>query len=107
MSRFMGIEQNTVMKCPQTVIRAFTSERAAKQWLEEWDSPFAFPGAARNDIPGYQQNWHHRLRTVYRMPAGWRKPSKSQIDRYVQTHFHSSYRRRSEDAVAEAIWREN
>lgn len=78
MATFYGIEENTDMKCPQTKVVRLRSLAAALAFISK-PSEYAFPGAADGSLPGSQQNWHHRLRTAYEMPAGWRI-SKREVD---------------------------
>jgi hypothetical protein len=103
---YIGIEQNTDLKHPETAIRRFRSEREARRWLDEYETRHAFPGAARNDIPPIQQNWHVRLRRVIVTPPGWRFPSKAEQAKYVRDRWASSYRRREADCIADAAWRD-
>lgn len=74
---FVGIEETTDSRYPETVIKKFRSERAAVRWMtEEGANGYAWSGAATHDVPGYQQNWHHRLRCVYEIKARYQPPKK-------------------------------
>ncbi|HEX6382226.1 MAG TPA: hypothetical protein VF180_13355 [Acidimicrobiia bacterium] len=71
MATYYGIEQNTDTRAPQTTVVRLPSEQAAREWVQR-NQGFAFPGSARGDLPGSQQNWHRRVRRVYVMPPGFR-----------------------------------
>jgi hypothetical protein len=106
MATYIGIEQNTDLKCEQTVIvRLGASRSRAEAWLGNGDQGFAFPGAARSDIPGSQQNWHHRLRNAYVMPPGYRLPKKEAEQRW-ESRRGSVYQGHVEDHLADLISRD-
>lgn len=67
-----GIESTTDLNNPETKIIKFASEAKARRWLAAGSGGFAWPGAARDDLPPSQQNFHRRFRSAYRMPTGWR-----------------------------------
>ena len=73
-----GIEETTDSRFPETKVVKFTSRTRAIAWAKT-DQGFAWSGAARNDIPSVQQNWHRRLRAVYEVKD--RRPSKAYFDR--------------------------
>lgn len=58
---YYGIEQSTDLRNPQTVVKKFTSRKAAIAWKDapgkSGRSTFADPEGARN--------WHHTFRQVY------------------------------------------
>jgi hypothetical protein len=103
---YIGVEQNTDSKCEQTVIvRLGSSRKRAEDWLGTGNLGFAFPGAARSDIPGSQQNWHRRLRNAYAMPAGYHLPKK-EAERMWEARRGSVYQGRVEDHLASLIHRD-
>lgn len=75
-----GIEQTTDNRFPETRITQFHSRRRAEAiaWASE-PLGYAWPGSANHDLPGPQQNFHSRIRSIYETPAGWRKPSRSEL----------------------------
>jgi len=75
----IGIEQTTDMDHQETKIIKLRSEKAAIAWIKKGGG-FAWPGAAREDIPSIQRNWHQRLRYAYEMPPGFRI-SKKEIEK--------------------------
>jgi hypothetical protein len=97
-----GIEQTTDSRYPETVIRKFTSKKAALHWAKD-SGGFAWAGGARSDIPVPQQNWHSRLRDVYEMPSGWRPPSITEQRKYVERYRGSSRRVNMATAIANAV----
>lgn len=106
MTTYIGIEQNTDSKCERTVIVKFGARRAAAiKWGAQENLGFAFPGAARNDISGQQQNWHHRLRAVYAMPSGYKMPN-AEAKRQWEARRGSVYRGSIEDNLARLIYRD-
>lgn len=60
----VGIEQTTDSRSPETVVTRLSSRRAALAWVAQGGN-LAWPAAANKDLPGGQQNWHHRLRQAY------------------------------------------
>lgn len=105
MTTYIGVEQNTDSKYQQTKIVRFGASRArAEAWVAV-ELGFAFPGAARSDIPGPQQNWHHRLRLAYAMPPGYRLPKKEAQERWDARH-GSVYQGRVDDHLAVLISRD-
>lgn len=106
MTTYIGVEQNTDSKCHQTVIvRLGSSRKRAEEWVGNGDQGFAFPGAARGDIPGSQQNWHRRLRLAYAMPPGYRLPKK-EAERMWEARQGSVYQGRVDDHLADLIHRD-
>ena len=97
-----GIEQTTDSRYPETKIRRFGGKKAALEWAKGGGG-FAWDGGARHDIPSQQQNWHHRLRDIYEMPAGWRPPSPSQQREYCRKWEGTSKRVSLADAIASAV----
>jgi hypothetical protein len=73
------IEETTDSRHPETRITTAASVDAAKRWLAGGGG-YAWDGAAREDLPPSQQNHHRRLRYAYRMPPGWRMPTKKRIE---------------------------
>ncbi len=69
-----GIEETTDMRYPETKVVKFGSRNRAIAWVKD-EQGFAWEGAARNDIPSQQQNWHRRLRWIYLVKD--RHPSKT------------------------------
>lgn len=105
MTTYIGVEQNTDLKCQQTTIVRLGANRArAQKWVGE-DQGYAFPGAARSDIPASQQNWHHRLRLAYAMPAGYRLPTK-EAQQIWESRRGSVYQGRVDDHLANLISRD-
>jgi hypothetical protein len=99
-----GVESTTDMRCPETVVKRFRSEPAARNWAEKGGG-YAWPGAADNSLPGPSRNFHHRLRELYRMPAGWRPPSQRELRQRAHEDSTPSYPRNAADALAKAIWK--
>lgn len=100
-----GIERTTDLRSPETQVKTFTSEKTALKWASK-PRELAFQGAANNDLPMDARNHHHRIRNVYRMPSGWRKPSKREIDKELWQSRGSSYHRGTAEVIAEAITRD-
>lgn len=96
-----GIEQTTDSRYPETKIWRFRSEPAALNWRDARRIQAAWPGAADPDLPVGQQNFHHRIRRLYRMPKGWRSPGKK-----VLLMEAAHLRCRLEDFQARAIRRD-
>ena len=101
---FYGVEQTTDQRCPDTKIKKFTSLKQALKWRSN-SGGYAWPGAARNDIPGPLRNFHHRLREVYEMPRGWRKPSSKQLNKEAWERSTSMYPRSSNEILASIFFR--
>ena len=101
---FYGIERNTDLRNPDTKIHRFSSRSAALRWSSKGGG-FAYPGAADADLPMTQQNFHHRIRTVWESPSGWRPPSVAVCRKQVWDHNRhgSIYRITSADVLATAI----
>lgn len=99
------IEQTTDSRSPQTKVQTMRSEAAARRWLAAGSDSFAFPGAARGDLPLTQQNWHRRIRTAYVMPPHWRLPSANRIAAERGSRPWED-RRSDKDIVASIVWRE-
>jgi hypothetical protein len=100
-----GIEQTTDSRYPETKIVNFSSRKRALKWVKDRGGA-AWAGAARSDIPAQQQNWHARLRTIHKMPSGWRPPARKEQQKFLEGHRHSSYRRTASDVIARAIHRD-
>ena len=100
-----GIEQTTDSRYPETTIVRFTNRKRALEW-KAGGGGFAWEGGARGDIPVQQQNWHHRLRDLYEMPTGWRKPTIKEQRAYCEKWRGSSRRVTMQDEIANAIHRE-
>lgn len=100
-----GVEQTTDSRYPETVVRKFTSRKAALNWVKDGGG-FAWIGGARSDIPVPQQNWHRRLRDLYEMPPAWRPPSITEQKAYVARYRGSSRRLRMADAIASVVVRD-
>lgn len=105
MATYIGVEQNTDLKCQRTVIRRFGARRKAALDWEAEQLGYAFPGAARSDLPGSQQNWHRRLRNVYEMPPGYRLPTK-EAERAYHARHGSVYQGSVDDNLANLISRD-
>lgn len=106
MTTYIGIEQNTDLKCPRSTIKRFgASRKRAMEWGGDADQGFAFPGAARSDVSPGMQNWHHRLRSVYEMPAGYRLPQK-EAERRWEARRGSVYQNQVVDHLADLISRD-
>ena len=84
-----GIEQTTDVRYPETKVVKFTSRKRALAWVAE-DQGFAWSGAARNDIPVSQQNWHRRLRELYEVSE--RNPGKTHWQQLRREHYRNSTR---------------
>jgi hypothetical protein len=101
-----GIEQTTDRHHPETVVRKFASEKAATRWALAMTCKFAFPGAADNSLPMDARNYHRRTRTIWRMPAGWRMPSRQVIAKELAASRGSVYARTSADVMSNAVVRD-
>ena len=88
---FIGIEESTDMRYPDPTFKRLPTERAALKWLAGGLKGFAYPGAADPNLPMTQQNFHHRIRTAYEMPAGWRL-SRKEVDDVWSRASSSIYR---------------
>src|ERR1035437_7818948 len=97
-----GIEQTTDSRYPETKIVRFTNRKRALEWATGGGG-FAWEGGACGDIPVQQQNWHHRLRDLYDLPVGWRKPTIKEQRAYADKWRGSSRRVTLEDAISLAI----
>ena len=96
-----GIEQTTDMRYPGTKIVKHASKKSALAWLHAAQD-FAWVGAAKGDIPVQQQNWHHRLRSLYKCerfrPSSLEKRIKKASEISTPT-----YRRTANDVLAGGI----
>lgn len=72
----LGVERTTDVNHPETKIIRLATERRSVKWMSEGGG-VAWTGAARADLPVSQQNFHRRLRYVFRMPAGFRLTRKA------------------------------
>lgn len=102
--KYIGVEQTTDSRHPETVIVRLHSRKHAAEWTVGGGG-FAWPGSASADVPAGQQNWHHRLRVVYEMPAGWRFPTKRQIEAKRGPRPWED-RRGNPDIIAGIVWDE-
>lgn len=68
------------------------SKKTALKYLEQ-ETTFANPELATNDLPGYYQNWHHKIYQVYeyhgRLPI---KDIRKEYERREKHYRHSTYR---------------
>jgi len=77
-----GIQETTDHRSPETRIVRLSSVRAAQRWLADGGTALAWPGSVPaskggvggEDIPLSSQNFHHRLKSAYETPSGWRLP---------------------------------
>lgn len=70
-----GIEYVTDSRNLQLKVVKFTAEAQAREWAQA-TGEYAWPHLADESLPQGQQNWHRRIRKIYRMPKGWRCPSR-------------------------------
>lgn len=105
MTVFYGIDQTTDLRHPETKVVRLSSRKAALDWLAK-KGELAWSGAARHDIPGPQQNFHHRLRSAYEMPPRWRPPSKKALREKAWNSSTSSYPRNESDMLANAVYKD-
>ena len=86
---YIGIEHTTDSSHPQYKFKKFTSKKKAAEWRKN-SGDFAWSGAARNDLPMCQQNFHRRFREVYEMPPFFRV-SKKEIKKIQGTGYYTLY----------------
>jgi len=72
-----GIEQSTDSRDKSPIIKKFSSELKAKQWITP--PRLCDPGAANSSLPIPSQNFHKILRSIWRMPYGWKMPSEKRL----------------------------
>lgn len=101
---YVGIEENTDMRYRNTKVVRLSSLAAVKRFLDK-PKALAFPGAADESLPGSQQNWHHRIRSAYEMPPGWRV-SQREVNELVARWRDSVYRKTAIQAKADLIRRD-
>jgi len=99
---FYGVERTTDLRYPETVVKKFSSLKAALAWKAK-DTGCAWSAAADKTLPIAQQNWHNRHRSVYRMPPDWRPPSKKELSRRAAMTRGSMYSRNTCDELASAV----
>jgi hypothetical protein len=87
---YIGIERTTDCNHPEYKFRKFKSAIAAIKWAEN-SGDFAWPGAARDDIPPSQQNFHRRFRSVYELPYMFRV-KKKELSKMQGTGYYSTSR---------------
>jgi len=66
---FYGVEQSTDKRCPNTVIKKFTSIRSLKKWME-------FSGRFTHENPEIALNWHRTYRKGYHLNGRINKKDK-------------------------------
>jgi len=91
-----GIEQSTDLRYPGTRIRKFSSEKAALKWKSRG-------GGYTHTDPDSVRNWHHTIRRVFRMPPGWRPPSRAKLRKEAKEKSTPSYPRNENDVLAAYI----
>lgn len=74
----VGIEQTTDSRWPETKVVRLVGRKRTLAWVSAGGG-YAWSGAADEQIPVQQQNWHHRLREAWEMPPGWRMPTRKAI----------------------------
>jgi hypothetical protein len=94
-TRYAIIRQSTDSRSPNSRIEFTTSKRAVSAALGEK------PKLSYGD-PEAAKNWHHDLTYVYKLPAGWRKPSQKFLS-IKSSQCSSSYPRTETDILAEKI----
>lgn len=99
----IGIEQTTDARSPETRVARLRSRAHAEEWARA-SGDYAWSGAADDAVHVCQQNWHRRLRDVYEMPAGWRMPTKREIEAQRGSRPWDD-RRSSADIVASMVRR--
>lgn len=95
---YAGVEQSTDMRDLCTKVVFFRKEKDALKWLRVKRSGellYANPAAARNG--------HRWFRQLYRLPAGWRRPSKKMLTSWCNTNGTPTYRRDESDALASMV----
>lgn len=68
---YIGIEETTDRNHPETKILKFQNEKQAIKWVQE-TLRFAWSGATDPNLPITQQNFHRRVRELYKMPLNFR-----------------------------------
>ena len=63
--RYLGVEQNTDLLDRNTELKWLKNEERARNWLQAWDTPYAYPE------PDVAKNWNRRVRHVIVLPAKW------------------------------------
>lgn len=101
--QYIGVEYNTDQTCRHTTITRLRTAAAARAWVDK-PKTFAFPTLADRTRPARDQNWHHRVRYVYLLPAGFRL-SSSEVDEEVERWQGSKYRKSYDDARADVYAR--
>jgi hypothetical protein len=76
---FYGVEQSTDKRCPNTVIKKFTSIRSLKKWME-------FSGRFTHENPEFAMNWHHTYRMGYYLNGRINKKDKIFSDKGSRTY---------------------
>jgi len=81
-----GVEDSTDLRWKNTKIKRFRSIRQARRWA------LSLPDQSK--IFG-----HKTFRRLYRMPTGWRPPSKKQLDNLARQNSSSTYPRYANDVL--------
>lgn len=90
---------STDMVSPNYQIEFTASKKKAKEALNyEMKSTYENPELAKN--------WHHDLKSVYEMPTGWRKPTKSFINKEVERKRGSIYSPNANGVMASYIFKD-
>lgn len=84
MSRYLGVEMSTDMRNPRVQLTWLRGEGNVSQFLD-------FKPKLTHDDPAAARNWHHNVRHVVVLPAGWRVP-KREVQAYMDRHRGSAYR---------------
>lgn len=79
---YYGIEQSTDLRCPNTVVKKFTSRKAAIAWK---DAPGKSGRTTYGDPEG-ARNWHHTFRHVYELRGRVDRKSSVFKDRGTSTY---------------------
>ncbi len=90
---------STDMRSPNYKIEFTTSKKKVKEALNCEMKP-------TYENPELAKNWHNDLKSVYEMPTGWRKPTKSFIDKEVTRKRGSIYSPNANGVMASCIRRD-
>jgi hypothetical protein len=97
--QYIGVERCTDQTQRRTMITRLRSAREARTWLDR-PKTLAFPALASAELLARDQNWHHRVRIVYLLPAGFRLP-RWEVNEELARWRGSVYRKTPDDARAD------
>ena len=95
---FAIIKNSTDMRSPNYKIEFTTSKKKARDALSA-KMKYTY------DDPKAAKNWHNDMTTVYKMPLGWRRPTKSFIKKEVERKRGSIYSPNENGVMANEIFK--